>query len=197
MMTSPDMKLSLERAFTGGRTAHGFTAQKLTHEQLQALYDWSKWGPTCFNAQPARFVFVTTPEGKEKLATALAPGNLAQTLQAPLTVIVGYDTQFFEHLPRLYPAYDAKKLYENNPGVALDTAYRSGTLQGGYLIMAARLMGLAVGPMSGFNADRVNELFFSEGRIRVNFLINIGYPSEDAFYPRNPRLSFSEAVQIV
>ena len=187
----------LKHVFTEGRTAHGFTSQKLSQEQLQALYDWSKWGPTCFNAQPARFVFVTTSEGKEKLVPALAPGNLAQTLQAPLTVIVGYDTQFFEHLPRLYPAYEAKKLYANNAVLALDTAYRSGTLQGGYMIMAARLMGLAVGPMSGFNADRVNELFFSEGRIRVNFLMNIGYPSDDGFYPRGPRLSFTEAVQVV
>lgn len=196
-MLSFDQNLTLERVFTEGRTAHGFTSRKLSQEQLQALYDWSKWGPTCFNAQPARFVFVTTPEGKERLATALSPGNLVQTLQAPLTVIMGYDIQFFEHLPRLYPAYEAKKLYENNPTLALDTAYRNGTLQGGYMIMAARLMGLAVGPMSGFNADRVNELFFPEGRIRVNFLMNVGYPSEDGFYPRGPRLSYAEAVQVI
>ena len=132
-----------------------------------------KWGPTAFNASPARFVFLRSAEAKQRLMPALSPGNVPQVKAASLTVIVAFDTQFYEHLPQLFPAYDAKTIYVNNAAAAQEAAFRNGSLQGAYLLMAARALGYDCGPMSGFDAAKVNAEFFPKGDWKVNFLMNI------------------------
>jgi len=154
-------------------------------------------GPTAFNAQPARLVFVRSPEAKEKLKPALSGGNVAQTLGASVTVIVAYDSQFQEHLPTQFPAYDAKPLFDGNPALTQATAERNSALQGAYLIIAARQLGLDCGPMSGFDATKVNEQFFPDGRFKANFLVNLGYGEAGKLHPRAPRFDFADACQIL
>lgn len=188
---------SLAQLFIEARTFSRFTEQAVTNETLQALYELLKWGPTSMNCQPARYVFIRSVETKEKLLPALSPGNLDKTRKAPITVIVAFDSQFYEHLPTQFPAYDAKSMFESNVTLAETTAFRNGTLQGAYLIMAARALGLDCGPMSGFNADAVNAAFFPEGRYKANFLVNLGYGDAAGNYPRGPRLAFDQVAQIL
>lgn len=187
---------ALAQLFTEARTHHGFLDQDIPDDVLKQLYELTKWGPTAFSMSPARFVFVKSKTAKEKLAQALAPNNVAQTLQAPVTVIVGTDTEFYEHLPALFPAYDAKPIFAGNPVLAAEAGFRNATLQGGYLILAARALGLDSGAMSGFNNAKLDELFFPEGRVRSNFLLNLGYGDTSKLYPRGPRLLFDEAARI-
>jgi nitroreductase len=196
-MTSPLPDASLDTIFRKARTAHAFTAAPVPDSMLHALYDLLKWGPTAFNCQPARFVFVRTPAGKERLKPALSPTNIGQSMAAPVTVIVANDARFFEHLPAQFPAYDAKPIFENNAAAAQATAFRNGTLQGAYLIIAARALGLDCGPMSGFDAAKVDAEFFPDGRFKSNFLCNLGIADPSATYPRGPRLDFDVAAQIV
>lgn len=187
---------ALEQLFTSARTVNAFTEQKLSDEQLHTLYDTMKWGATAFNAQPARFVFVTSKEGKEKLAPLMMEGNRAKILQSPLTVIIGYDTQFQEHLPEQYPVVNARVYFDNDAQLRETAAFRNGTLQGAYLMIAARALGLDCGPMSGFDNAAVDAAFFTNGRIKSNFIVNIGYGDHSADYPRGPRLTFEQAVTI-
>jgi len=196
-MKTPLSDSALDQLFRAAHTAHGFGPEPVTNETLHALHDLLKWGPTSFNCQPARFVFIRSAGAKERLKPALSPGNVAQTMAAPVTVIVASDSRFFELLPAQFPAYDAKPLYENNATLARDTAFRNGSLQGAYLILAARALGLDCGPMSGFDAASVDAEFFPGGRFRSNFLVNIGTADPTKFFPRGPRLAFSEAAHIL
>jgi 3-hydroxypropanoate dehydrogenase len=188
---------ALAQLFTDAHTAHAFTSEPVSDELLHELYGLLRWGPTSFNCQPARFVFVRSTAAKERLKPALSPGNVAQTMAAPVTVIVARDLRFYEHLPRQFPAYDAKPLYESNPGAAAEAAMRNGSLQGAYLIVGARALGLDCGPMSGFNAAAVDAEFFPDGRCKSNFLVNLGVADPKGNHPRGPRLDFSVAAQIV
>jgi 3-hydroxypropanoate dehydrogenase len=188
---------ALNTLFTAARTHHAFLDKPIASETLEKLYDLAKWGPTAFNMSPARFVFVRSHEGKDKLFQALMESNIAQTRQAAVTVIVATDTRFHEHLPRLYPAYDAQPIFANNAALAEVAGFRNSTLQGAYLLMAARALGLDCGPMSGFDPGKLDSLFFPDGRYKSNFLINLGYADPAGTYPRGPRLAFEEAVQIV
>ncbi|MDR6379292.1 3-hydroxypropanoate dehydrogenase [Paraburkholderia caledonica] len=154
-------------------------------------------GPTSANCSPGRFVFVKSPAVKEKLRPALSPGNVDKTMAAPVTVIVGMDMAFYEHLPKLFPHADARSWFAGNDKAIADTAFRNSTLQGGYLILAARALGLDAGPMSGFDATQVDETFFVGTTIRSNFLINLGYGDASKLFPRSPRLSFADAARIV
>jgi 3-hydroxypropanoate dehydrogenase len=187
---------SLKQVFFDARTVHAFKPIPVPDATLHALYDLLKWAPTAFNAQPARFVFVRSAEAKEKLKPALSPGNVAQTLAAGVTVIVAQDTRFYEHLPEQFPAYDAKPLFEGNPALAETTAFRNSSLQGAYLILAARSLGLDAGPQSGFDAAAVNQAFFPDGRFKANFLVNLGVADPSGIFPRGPRLPFDIAAEI-
>jgi 3-hydroxypropanoate dehydrogenase len=196
-MKSPLSSSAIGQLFQDAHTAHAFKPRALSDQDIQQLYDTMKWGPTAFNASPARFVFVRSQEAKARLIPALSPGNVPQVQAASVTVIVAHDTTFYEHLPRLFPAYDAKPIYANNAAAAEDAAFRNGTLQGAYLILAARALGFDCGPMSGFDAQKVNAEFFPDGRVRVNFLLNIGEADPAGVYPRNDRMAFHEAAQIL
>lgn len=187
----------LNQLFTEARTVHGFLPEKISDVQIQELYDLVKWAPTAFNGQPARFVFIKTNEGKERLKPALTPGNVPQVESAAVTVIIAFDTQFFEHLPTQFTASNAKALYENNPEAAQTFAMRNSSLQGAYLMMGARALGYDCGAMSGFDAAKVNEAFFPEGRFKANFLMNIGRADIKAIWPRGPRLAFDQVAKII
>jgi len=188
---------SLKQLFTNARTVNGFQSVAVSDETLHALYDLLKWGPTAFNSQPARYVFVRSAEAKERLKPALSSGNVAQTLAASVTVIVAQDTHFYDNLPTQFPAYNAKPLFEANAALTEQTAFRNSSLQGAYLILAARALGLEAGPQSGFNAELVNKEFFPDGRYAANFLVNLGVSDPKGIRPRNPRLGFDEVAQIL
>lgn len=164
---------------------------------LRQLTELVLLGPTSANSSPGRFVYVKTPEGKEKLRPALSPGNLEKTMAAPVTVIVGMDMAFYEHLPKLFPHADARSWFAGNDKAIADTAFRNSTLQGGYLILAARALGLDTGAMSGFDAAKVDQAFFSGTTVKSNFLINLGYGDPSKLFPRSPRFAFDEAARIV
>jgi 3-hydroxypropanoate dehydrogenase len=188
---------ALDVLFRSARTHHGFGAAPVTDDTLHRLYDLLKWGPTAANSCPARFVFVRSREAKERLRPALAPGNVDKTMAAPVTAIVAYDLEFYEHLPRLFPHTDARSWYAGKPEELIrNNAFRNGTLQGAYLIVAARSLGLDCGPMGGFDAAKVDAAFFPGGRIRSNFLCNLGYGDPSKLHPRNPRLDFDTACRI-
>ena len=189
---------ALEQAFFNARTFNKFTSQEVPDALIAQLYDLMKWGPTSMNCQPGHYVFIKSQEAKQRLKSALMPGNQDKTMAAPATVIVAFDTQFYKHLPLQFPANpNAQAMFEANPELSQTTALRNGTLQGGYLILAARMLGLDCGPMSGFNNQAVDAEFFSDGRYKSNFLINIGYGDASGNYPRGPRLAFSDAVDII
>ncbi len=185
---------ALDQLFLEARTAYKWKPDPVSDDTLRALYDLVKMAPTSANASPARFVFVRSPEGKAKLKEALSQGNLEKTMTAPVTVIVGHDPKFYDQLPRLFPHADARSWFAGNWSLADATAMRNGTLQGAYLIMAARALGLDAGPMSGFDNAKVDELFFAESGFRSNFLINLGHGEWPEDYRRSPRLSFEEAA---
>lgn len=188
----------LEQVFLNARTFNKFTEQEVSDELITQLYDLMKWGPTSMNSQPGHYVVVKSAAAKERLAPALMPGNKDKTLAAPATIIVASDMQFYEHMPTQFPVNpNAKDMFASNEALTQQTAFRNGTLQGAYLIIAARILGLDCGAMSGFNNEAVDAEFFSEGRYKSNFLINIGFGDESGNYPRGPRLSFEEAVEIL
>jgi 3-hydroxypropanoate dehydrogenase len=164
--------------------------------KLQELYELLKWGPTSANSSPARFVFVRTPEGKAKLKEALSAGNTEKTMTAPVTVIVCYDSYFYDKLGQLFPHADAKPWFTSSPEFAEKTAFRNGSLQGAYLMLAARAIGLDVGAMSGFDNAKVDELFLFGTGWKSNFLVNLGYGDVAGLFPRSPRLSFDEAARL-
>lgn len=188
----------LDLLFRQARSHNKFTDQPVSDETLHALYDLLKLGPTSANCSPARFLFLRTKEAKERLAPALSSGNLQKTMTAPVTVIVAYDPKFYEKLPQLFPHNpDAQSWFTSNDSLAATTAFRNGTLQGGYLVLAARSLGLDTGPMSGFDNAKVDEEFLSWRGWRSNFLVNIGYGDPSAVYARSPRLDFDDACVLL
>jgi len=194
-MTAAASTSTLDLAFLQARTFNTFTSQPVSDDTLRQLYDLAKWGPTSMNAQPARFIFVRSAQAKARLEPALSAGNAEKTMAAPLTVIVAADSQFYEHLPTQFTAMNAKPMFEGNPTLSEATATRNSSLQGAYFMIAARLLGLDCGAMSGFDAAKVNAEFFPDGRFKTNFLINLGYGDASGNHPRGPRLAFDVATQ--
>jgi len=188
---------ALDRLFRAARSIHAFKDIPVADATLSSLYDLLKWGPTAFNAQPARFVFLRSPAAKARLLPSLSSGNREKTSKAPVTAIVAYDSHFFDHLAEQFPSAPVKELFTGNAPLAETTAFRNGTLQGAYLLIAARALGLAVGPMSGFNPAAVDAEFFPDGRYKTNFLVNLGYADDSEPRPRGPRLAFDEVAQIL
>lgn len=187
---------ALDQLFRTARTYNAFSGE-IDDATLRALYDLLKWGPTAANASPARFVFVRSAQAKARLAPALDEGNREKTLAAPVTVIIGHDMAFYEKLPELFPHTDARSWFVDKPEPVLTTvALRNGSLQGAYLILAARSLGLDTGPMSGFDAAKVEAEFFAGTRIRANFLVNLGRGDAASLFPRSPRLAFEDACRI-
>ena len=188
---------ALDRLFREARTHNRWQDRPVPDATLQQLYDLLKWGPTSANCSPARFVFIRTREGKEKLRPALSSGNTEKTMTAPVTVIVAYDPQFYEHLPMLFPHNpDAKAWFTSNAQLAQETAFRNGTLQGAYLMVAARALGLDVGAMSGFDNAKVDAAFFAGNGWKSNFLVNLGYGDPAGLYGRLPRFGFDEVCRL-
>ena len=188
---------ALDQVFRIARTRNAWTEKPVSDSQLRELYDLVKLGPTSANSCPARFVWVRTGEGKARLAATASQANKPKILAAPVTVIIGYDLDFAKRLPELFPAR-GEKMQEvfRDEALAQVTALRNSSLQGGYLILAARALGLDTGPMSGFDNERVDSDFFAGTRIKSNFICSVGYGSDENLFPRNPRLSFEEAGRL-
>jgi 3-hydroxypropanoate dehydrogenase len=187
---------ALNQLFFDARTHNEWQDQPVSDELLRQLYDTLRWAPTSANCSPARIVFVKTPEAKARLLPAMIDGNVEKTRTAPVTAVIGHDLEFHEYLPRLFPHTDARSWFAGNQPLIEATAFRNGTLQGAYLIMAARALGLDCGPMSGFDADRINAAFFAGTSTRVNFLCNLGYGRPEALFPRSPRFEFDDVCRI-
>lgn len=188
----------LDQAFLAARTFSRFRNEPVSDETLAQLYDLAKWGPTSFNCQPARYVFVRGSEAKGRLKPCLTPGNQDKAMAAPVTVIVAQDLRFFEHLPEQFPHNpNAGAPFVDNAVAAQTAALRNSSLQGAYLMIAARMLGLDCGPMSGFNAPMLDAAFFPEGRYKSNFLINLGYGDPQSLRPRGPRLSFAAVATVL
>ncbi|WP_413625336.1 malonic semialdehyde reductase [Luteibacter sp. Lutesp34] len=197
-MTSPLNDASLDQLFLTARTYNAWLPKDVTDEQIRRIYDLAKFGPTSANSSPMRVVFVKSPDGKKRLEPYLSEGNRAKTMQAPVTAIVATDFAFHEQLPKLFPHADARSWFVGNNALIESTANRNGSLQGAYLIMAARSLGLDCGPMSGFDQAGVDAEFFAGTQIKSNFLVNIGYGDAGTnLFERSPRLSFDEAAQIL
>ncbi len=188
---------ALDIIFREARTHNGWEPRKVSRALMQAVYDLTKMGPTSANCSPARFVFVSTDEGKKRLEPHLIEGNRAKAMAAPCCVIIGHDMAFYEKLPELFPHTDAKSWFTGNDDLIKTTAFRNGTLQGGYFMIAARALGLDCGPMSGFDNDGVDKEFFAGTTIKSNFLCNIGYGTDENLFPRSPRFDFDRACEIV
>jgi 3-hydroxypropanoate dehydrogenase len=184
--------------FHKARTTSVWLDKPVSDDTLRELYDLMRWGPTSMNCTPARFLFLRAREAKERLKPALMASNVDKTMIAPVTAIVGYDTKFYDKLDRLFPHYaGARDIFANNAQLAEITAFRNGTLQGGYFITAARAVGLDCGPMSGFDNARVDAEFFAGESVKSNFLCNLGYGDASKQFPRNPRLEFDEACTLL
>lgn len=186
--------------FRNARTHNGWQAKPVSDEQLREIYDLMKWAPTTMNASPARMVFLRSREAKERLKPALSPGNVEKTMAAPVTAIIAYDSRFYEQLPKLFPHnQNARTIFagDDKKAHAETTAFRNGSMQGGYFILAARSIGLDCGPMSGFNNAMVDAEFFAGTGIKSNFLCNLGYGDASKVMPRNPRLAFDEACKLL
>ncbi len=190
---------SLDMLFRQARTHNVFTDKPVSDETLRRVHELMTWGPTSANCQPARLVFLRSRAAKDKLAPSLSPTNLDKTLKAPVTAIIAHDPLFYEHLPRMFVHNQTAKSWFEGPEkktFAETTAFRNGTLQGGYLILAARAAGLDCGPMSGFDNAKVDAAFFADGRFKSNFLCNLGYGDASMLMPRNPRFTFEEQCRI-
>ncbi len=196
-MTETLSREALDLIFLEARTHKKWHEREVSEETLRRVYDIAKFGPTSANCSPMRVVFVKSREAKERLKPALMEGNVDKTMAAPVTAVVAYDGRFYEELPRLFPHTDAKSWFEGKPKFIEETAMRNGSLQGAYLIIAARACGLDCGPMSGFSKDKVDEAFFPEGRWKANFLCNLGYGDPSALHPRDMRLDFDEACRVL
>jgi len=190
-------KEALDQLFREARTHVAWLPRAVPVELLKHDYELARMGPTSANSSPGRFVFLTTAEAKNRLLPALAPGNVQKTMSAPVTAIIAWDTEFHEHLPRLFPQANMHAYFAGNPAIIEETAFRNSSLQGAYFILAARALGLDCGPMSGFDAAKVNAEFFPDGKWKVNFLCNLGYGDHSKLYPRNPRLDFDEACLVL
>jgi 3-hydroxypropanoate dehydrogenase len=188
---------ALDQLFRQARTHNGWLPKPVPTALLRQVYELATLGPTSANTTPARYVFLTTPQAKERLRPALAPGNVDKTMAAPVTVIIAWDTEFHEKLPKLFPHADARSWFAGKPALIEETAFRNSSLQGAYFIIAARALGLDCGPMSGFDPAKLNAEFFPDGKWKSNFLCNLGYGDATKLFPRNPRLSFDEACQVL
>lgn len=188
---------ALDLLFRQARTRNAWQETPVADELIHAVYDLARMGPTSANSSPGRFVFVRSPAAKERLRPHLGPTNVDKTMQAPCCVIVAYDTRFYDLLPKLFPSRDFRSGFAADAALAEETAFRNATLQGGYFIIAARVLGLDCGPMSGFNKQTLDAEFFPDGRWRSDFLCNIGYGSDKNLFPRNPRLDFDEACLVL
>jgi 3-hydroxypropanoate dehydrogenase len=188
---------TLDQLFRHARTHSAWLPKRVPVEVLREVYELARWGPTSANSSPARFVFVESAAAKARLLPALAAGNVEKTKAAPVTVIVAWEAEFYEKLPQLFPQADMRSYFVGNQPLIDETALRNGSLQGGYFILAARALGLDCGPMSGFDAAKVNAEFFPDGKWKVNFLCNLGYGDHSKLYPRNPRLEFDEACRVL
>ena len=197
MPRTPIDDTGLNLLFRDARTQSSWHPESVSDALLKAISNLMKMAPTSANCSTARFVFVTTTEGKEKLKPTLAQGNLTQTMAAPVTAIIGHDMEFYDYMPELFPHTDAKSWFTGNDALIVETAFRNGTLQGAYLMMAARALGLDCGPMSGFDVDKVNEAFFPDRRVKVNFLCNFGYGDDKKVHARGPRFDFDRVCQVV
>ncbi|WP_294906873.1 malonic semialdehyde reductase [Tatumella sp. UBA2305] len=194
-MTIPVEQSALDSLFNQARTHSYWLDKPVTESTLQTLYELTRLGPTSANCSPGRFVFVTSDAGKQKLKPALSSGNIDKTMSAPVTVIVASDMTFYEKLPGLFPYADARSWFTSSESLAQETAFRNSSLQAGYLVVAARALGLDVGPMSGFDADKINAEFFHGTDWRVNLLINLGYGDSEKLHGRLPRLDFDDACR--
>jgi 3-hydroxypropanoate dehydrogenase len=211
-MSHPLNDAALDQLFREARTHNAWLDRPVDDEVLRQLYDLMKWGPTSANCQPARILFLRTPEAKERLRPALSPGNVEKTMTAPVTAILAYDECFFEQLPKLFPHNPGMRdLFASSPELAQTTAFRNGTLQGAYFMLAARSLGLDCGPMSGFDSAKVDAEFFTPERcaeetatevpatcrVKSNFLCNLGFGDPAGLFPRSPRLEFREACRLL
>jgi 3-hydroxypropanoate dehydrogenase len=188
---------ALDRIFRQARTHRSWNGEGVSDVVLQAVYELARMPPTSANCSPMRVVFLRSREAKERLRPALIPGNVKQTMSAPVTAIVAHDMAFHDHLPRLWPFEDARKWFAGKPELIRETALRNGSLQGAYLMLAARALGLDCGPMSGFDNATVDAEFFPDGRFKSNFLCNLGYGDGADMRPRAPRLDFDEACRVL
>ena len=194
---NPISEEAIDQLFREARTHSAWLSEPVPVELLREAYELARLGPTSANGSPARFVFLTTPGAKARLKPALAPGNVDKTIAAPVTVIVAWDTEFHEYLPKLFPHADMRSYFVGNKPLIDETAFRNSSLQAAYFILAARSLGLDCGPLSGFNADKLNAEFFPDGKWKVNLLCNLGYGDPSKLFPRNPRLNFDEASVIL
>ncbi|WP_442965029.1 malonic semialdehyde reductase [Pseudomonas sp. JH-2] len=183
----------LDLLFREARSHNGWLPRPVGSQLLRQLWELVRYAPTAVNGMPARLVFVTSADGKRRLQPCLNPGNVEKVLSAPVTVIIGYDAAFWEQLPMLFPHADVRAMFSENAEAAELTAFRNSSLQGAWLMLAARALGLDCGPMSGFDSQRLDREFFAGTSIRSNFLCNLGYGDDSRLYPRLPRLSFEEA----
>lgn len=187
----------VDALFTEARTHYKWLPDPVTDDELWRLYEIVRTGPTSANSSPARFLFLRTPEAKERLRPALSAGNVDKTLSAPVVTIIAHDPAFFDQLPKLFPHADARSWFAGNDALAEATAFRNGTMQGAYLILAARAIGLDTGPMSGFDNARVDETFLADRGWKSNFLVNLGHGDTSGLFPRSPRLGFDEACVLL
>jgi len=194
---TPISREALDQLFSEARTHSAWLPEPVPVELLRKAYELARLGPTSANGSPARFVFLTTTGAKALLKPVLAPGNVDKTMAAPVTVIIAWDTEFHEHLPRLFPHADIRSYFVGNKPLIEENAFRNSSLQAGYFILAARALGFDCGPMSGFDADKLNAAFFPDGTWKVNLLCNLGYGDPSKLHPRNPRLNFEEASVIL
>ena len=188
---------ALDRLFREARTFPAFLDRPVSDDMLRKVYDLARHGPTSANSNPGRFVFLRSPAARARLAPALSAGNLEKTMKAPVTAILAYDLEFYEHLPKLFAHVDARSWFLGKHDHIVTTAFRNSTLQGAYFMLAARALGLDCGAMSGFDNAKADAEFFPDGKRRSNFLINLGYGDKGKLLPRHPRLAFEEACTIL
>lgn len=187
---------ALDTLFMDARTHNAWADKEIPPGMLEEIWNIARMGPTSANCSPARIVFVTSDEAKEKLRPCLMEGNVDKTMQAPVTAIISHDMEFYEQLPKLFPHTDARSWFVGNDDLIRETAFRNGTLQAAYLMVAARACGLDCGPMSGFDKEKVDAAFFAGTTVKSNFLCNIGYGTDEDLFPRSPRLAFAEACRV-
>jgi 3-hydroxypropanoate dehydrogenase len=193
----PISKECLDQIFLEARTHNKWQPRPVPHALLRQIVDVMKMGPTSANCSPVRITFIESRAAKERLSPFMSEGNRAKTFAAPVTAIIGYDTEFYEKLPKLFPHADARSWFAGKPAHIEETAFRNSSLQGAYFIIAARALGLDTGPMSGFDSAGVNKEFFPDGKIKVNFICNLAYGDPEDLFARSPRFAFEEFCTIL
>ncbi len=188
---------ALDILFREARTQNAWQSGPVTEDDLRAIWELTKMGATSANCSPARIVFVVSQDAKERLKPHLLEGNVAKTMAAPATAIIGYDLEFYEHLPTLFPHTDARSWFVGNDQLIEATAFRNGTLQGAYFMLAARALGFDCGPMSGFDNEKVDQEFFAGTAVKSNFLCSVGVGDPEGLFPRSPRFTFDEVCQMI